>query len=77
MYRVDRWVRFLPQRGSDGRGLAQFWGPRARRTYQAGDPVPAWEKVDNRKLHTVNVGDIRFEKEKERPAPKKLRIRLR
>jgi hypothetical protein len=62
MYRVDRWVRFLPQRGSDGLGLAQFWGPQAKRRYKAEDlnHQPDWEVITSRKLHTVNVGDIIF-----------------
>lgn len=58
MYRVDRFRRLLPNRGSDGRGLIQFWGPRARREYKAGDDQPEWEVVDQRKMHTVNVGEI-------------------
>jgi hypothetical protein len=31
MYRVDAFRRFLPNRGSSGNGLIQFFGPRASR----------------------------------------------
>ena len=58
LYRVDRFRRFLPNRGSDGKGLIQFWGLRATRTYVAGEPKPEWEVVGKRRLHTVNVGDV-------------------
>jgi hypothetical protein len=59
LYKVERFRRFLPNRGSDGRGLVQFWGPRAVRRCRPPEDWPEWD-VEGRKMQTVNVGDIRF-----------------
>jgi hypothetical protein len=58
MFRVDRFRKFIDRRGADGRGLIQFWGPRATRTYKVDDGAPAWEVQEERKMHTVTVGNI-------------------
>jgi len=61
LYLIGRYRRFIPNRGSDGRGFLQFWGPRAtKRWYPGKESEPAWKEVEPRKLHTVAVGEIKF-----------------
>lgn len=58
LYRVDRFRRFIPNRGLSGRGLIQFWGIRATQSYKAGlakKDRPPWDTEDRIRLHTVEV----------------------
>lgn len=57
IYRVDRFRRFLPNRGLNGRGLIQFWGVRASQMYPAGAKAPAWKTEDQVRMHTVEVSN--------------------
>ncbi len=52
-YRVDRFRRFLPDRGM--RGIVQFWGIKASRTYIVDDGPGEWIKDEKRRLHTVEI----------------------
>lgn len=57
-YRVDRFRRFLEKRGASGRGLIEFWGIRASRSYVVDNGASEWVKDPARKLHTLEVGSI-------------------
>jgi hypothetical protein len=55
MYRVDTFRRFLPNRGTYGLGLVQFFGPKARRRYKIGAKAPKWEVGLDSAMHTLEV----------------------
>jgi hypothetical protein len=58
MYRVDRYHQFLPNRGNSGKGLIQFFGPRAKRVYQEGTKPGPWEVGPEDQKHTVELGGV-------------------
>jgi hypothetical protein len=65
LYKVERYVAFLPRRGSDGRGMVQFEGPHATRVYEAGETPPEW-RVTREREHCVLVGEIKFKHNRNR-----------
>lgn len=58
-WRVNEFRRFIPKVGAAGSGLVQFWGPRFRREYVAGEEPGSWEAYGTEEsLRTVEVVEI-------------------
>jgi hypothetical protein len=56
MYLVLRFHQFFEGRGSAGKGIVQFFGPRARRRYRTGERKPKWDVGPEDLKHTVELG---------------------